>query len=66
MYFTNDPVADAERCEVEKERTIQKCPVCCICGEHITDDTCYVISDEVYCECCMDREFKKYVEDLID
>lgn len=65
MFYTDDPLRDFERFDAEQEKKIEKLPICCICNEHIQDDTCYVINDEVFCEECHNSEFKKRTEDLI-
>lgn len=66
MYYSNDPVADAERYEAEKEEYIKKYPICCNCKEHILDDFCYYIDEEFYCIECMERYFKKQTDYFID
>lgn len=64
-FYTDDPVADHARYDAEQERLRRKLPVCSECGEHIEDDTLYVINDEIICESCM-RNYRRYTEDLIE
>ena len=66
MYYTNNPIADAERYEADRERELKKYPVCCNCGEHIQDDYCYVIQGDIYCSDCLNDDFRVCVEQLID
>ena len=37
MGWTNDPVADFERHDAEKEKRLASRPICCICKEHIQE-----------------------------
>jgi hypothetical protein len=66
IFYTDNPVLDAERYTDAQERELQKLPVCCKCKERIQDDTCYVIDDEVYCESCMRKKFERWTEDLME
>ena len=61
---TGDPLADFERYDAEKERELEKLPVCSECGEPIQSEYLYEIVDETYCESCMDG-FRKSVDSLI-
>lgn len=65
MYYTSNPVADAERYEADQEEAIKKYPVCCCCQEHIQDDYCYRIDGEFYCPSCMD-EYRHPTENFVD
>ncbi len=40
--------------EDEQEEKASKCPVCCECGETITDDFYYMFDGEIYCEGCLE------------
>lgn len=53
MYWTDDPVADAERYTAEQEAELEKLPKCSECGEPIQTDTYYEFNDELYCEHCL-------------
>jgi hypothetical protein len=50
----------------EMEARLKRLPVCFCCKEHIQDDTCYQVDDEVYCESCMRKKFEVWTEDLMD
>lgn len=66
MWLTADPVLDAERHAEEQERWLRSRPVCCKCKEHIQDDTCYMVNDEIYCDSCNDKVFRVWTEDLME
>lgn len=66
MYYSNDPVKDAERYEADRERELEKYPECCHCGVHIQDDYCYLIDGNFYCSDCLEKHYKKDVESFID
>lgn len=65
MYITDDPIADFERWDAEQQERIEKLPVCSICGEHIQDEYCYEINDEIFCADCLDDEFRRETEDYV-
>ena len=65
MYYTDDPVKDAERYIAEQEAELEKLPECCECGYKIQDDYCYEISDEYICEDCLKSNHRKSVDYLI-
>ena len=54
FYRTDDPMADFLRKCDEEYAFEQKCPVCAICGEHITDDTFRRIGAECYHDDCIE------------
>lgn len=62
MYWTDDPVQDAERYYAEQEEKIKRLPVCADCGEHIQDEFCYEFNGEYICERCLEDLHKKAVE----
>ena len=51
--------------QAEEDAWLAKRPVCSCCEEHIQDDTCYEINDELICKHCLDVFFRKNVEDFI-
>ena len=53
MYFTSDPVADAERYIREQEKNNERLPECECCGERIVTDYAYKIFDCWVCEDCV-------------
>lgn len=65
MSYTDDPIADFARYDAEQEEQLEKMPVCCECDNPIQDEYCYEINGEVICETCLDRFFRKSVEDYV-
>lgn len=63
---TNDPVADFHRYDAEQQREVERCPKCDYCDEHITDEFYYDLDGDIVCEDCLDRHFKKAVEDYVE
>jgi formylmethanofuran dehydrogenase subunit E len=53
MYRTNDPFADLDRWEWEKERRLNKLPKCSECGEHIQSEYAYQFNGEYICPDCL-------------
>ena len=43
MGFTDDPVADFERYDAEREWKLNRLPVCWCCGEHIQQEDAITI-----------------------
>ena len=64
MYRTDDPCADYDRFDAEREAALELLPVCCECGERIEDDFCFQINDEIICEDCMEQ-YRKFTTDLM-
>ena len=54
-YRSDDPLADFDRKDAEDYAYEQKCPVCDICGERITDDYYYTIGNITFHLDCADR-----------
>lgn len=66
MYRTDDPIADFTRHDAEQSRWLKKRPVCSECGEHIQDEHCYEINDELICEECLEQNHRKWVDDYAE
>lgn len=62
MYRTDDPAADFDRYDREQAKAEAKLPHCDICGNAITDHY-YNINGEIYCEECLDDNFRCEAED---
>lgn len=60
--FTDDPIADFLRHDREQQRKLDKLPKCDDCGKAIQDDYHYNIYGEVFCEECLNRNFRKVTE----
>ena len=52
--------------EAEQERQLAKLPRCCECGKRIQDDYLYAFYGDIYCESCMEKNFRKSTDDYID
>ena len=63
MQYTDNPIADYDRYLGEEQTRLDRLPRCCECDEPITDEQCYEINGDVYCERCMDGH-RKWVEDI--
>ena len=57
IYRTDDPIADFNRYEEDRERELEKCPVCSYCGEPIQDAYAFHIDQEWWHESCLRNEF---------
>ena len=53
------------RHDAEQEAALELLPICDICEEHIQEEHCYQINDEIICEHCMVEYFRKDTVDLI-
>ena len=50
----------------EQEQALEKLPYCEICGNPIQDEHLYLINDEFVCQECLDRDFRKDVNDYVE
>lgn len=66
MYYSDDPVRDAERHAADQDRQLAKLPVCADCGGPVQDDHFYQINDEVICPNCMESNYRKNTEDFME
>ncbi len=66
MYYTDEPIADFNRYDSEKEAELEKLPTCYECGEKIQDEYCYEVNEELICPDCMERNHRKWVEDCYE
>jgi formylmethanofuran dehydrogenase subunit E len=64
MRYTDDPVADFERYDVEMAKKLEQLPVCSECGEPIQDEEAYMVHGDYICEECMDCH-KVRVEEML-
>lgn len=65
MYYSDDPIADFERYDADREEELTKYPVCCMCGERIQDDYLYDIDGDLVCESCLVHEYRKSTDNYI-
>ena len=68
MSWTDDPVADFERYDAEKERWLARRPICCICKEHIQEDKMIYYNGNQCCPLseCEDEFWQKIREDFLE
>lgn len=63
MLWTDDPLADFDRWDAEREREreeiMARLPVCAECDQPLEDDFGYYINGEWICEACMDSYRKE-------
>lgn len=59
MNFSSDPVADAERREVDYDKWLKTRNMCFSCGDYITEDYAYRIDGHLYCQNCI-KESREY------
>ena len=52
--------------EREKERQLERLPVCEVCGNPIQDEYLYLINDEFVCTECLIRDFRKDASDYVE
>ena len=63
---TDDPVADFLRWDEEQNRQLERLPVCADCGEPVQDEHLYLINDEIICQECLVRYYRKSTDDYIE
>ncbi len=66
MYYIPDALDHFARHDAEQQQMLDRLPKCTICEEHIQEDHCYQINDEVICVHCLNEYFRKDVEDLME
>lgn len=49
--------------DIEQEKWLERRPICCICGDHIQDETMFNVNGDIYCEECMRNEFEQEIID---
>ena len=52
--------------DAERQRDIDRLPVCEYCEQPIQDEYCYDIEGTIICEECLKENFRKSVESLTD
>lgn len=61
---TDNPLADFDAYEWEREKQLKRRPKCDHCKEHIQDDYLYEIQGELICEECLEKHYRKHTEDF--
>lgn len=49
--------------EAEQAEKELKCPICCECGEYITDEHYFDLNGEYFCQECLEDRFMKWTDD---
>lgn len=62
MSWTNDPAKDYDRWCNEQDKLLERRPCCCLCEEHIQDDSAVYIDGDWYCDACLDAN-RKWIDD---
>lgn len=65
MMYVTDALDLFARHDAEKEAEIEKYPVCCECGYHITDEKLVHINDEFMHKKCFEANYVKDTEDFV-
>lgn len=60
-----DNYSQWESYDREQTQQLERQPRCSICEQHIQEDFLYVINDEPVCEECLERDFRRCVEDYV-
>lgn len=66
MIFTDDPIADFERNEAEKEEWLMKLPTCSCCGEPIQQEKAVYYNDQWCCKDCESDFWQDIREDFLE
>ena len=61
-YRTDDPNADFDRWDAERERQLAELPVCDCCDNPIQDDHYYQINGDNICPDCLENYYRKEVD----
>ena len=51
--------------EREQEQRLAELPVCVVCDQPIQGEHLYLINDEFVCPECLERDFRKEVDDYV-
>ncbi len=60
---TDNPIADFNRHEREKESAASKLPKCDYCDKRIDEDEYYDIEGEIVCRECLNKHFRKWTDE---
>lgn len=66
MYYTDDPIRDAERYAEEKDKLLESLPTCETCGDAIQDTYCFRVNGELICKHCMMGYHLVWIEELTE
>ena len=63
-FPSGDPITDFSNYDAAAEKALAMRPKCMLCGDHIQDDTAYIIQGALVCEDCI-RGFRVNIEEII-
>lgn len=66
MFYSDDPVRDAERHIAQQDEKLSHYPKCSHCGYEIQDEKLFDLDGELYHIKCAKDEFVKHTEDYIE
>ena len=52
--------------ERQQQKWLDSLPKCDHCGKQIQDEHFYLINNKFVCQCCLNRDFRKWTDDFID
>lgn len=61
MSWSDDPARDYDRYCNEQDRKLERRPCCCLCGEHIQEDSAVYLDGQWYCDDCLE-DARKWID----
>lgn len=65
-YYTADPLADADRHDMDQQKWLDSRPRCYACGEAIQEDTCYGHNGHKYHLDCKDEAADDIMQEFLE
>lgn len=66
MPYTDDPLRDFLSHDAEQQDALDRTPRCENCGKPIQDENLYHILGYIFCEECIETEFKKSTDNFVE
>lgn len=66
MFYSDDPVRDADLHNAQQEREQARFPVCVYCNQAITDEKACKIDDEWWHTDCFVEQFETNIDNYFD
>lgn len=63
---TDNPIRDFLRHDAEQNRKLNLLPRCDYCDNPIQDEYLFDIDGDIYCEKCMNKQFRRQVDDYVE
>lgn len=64
-YYSDDPIADFERWDLDQQKLLDSRPRCYYCEEPIQTDACYEVNGHKYCLDCSEAAAEAVLPQLI-